>query len=149
MKIVFVTGASKGIGRAIAEKYLENGYKVIGTSRKKFDTFHKNFEPLILDITDRDAISSVYEELKLKNLIPNIVINNAGITQDKLLLKMKDDDWDTVINTNLNGVFNITKIFSRDMIKNKYGRIVNISSISGLMGNPGQINYSSSKSLLP
>ena len=76
------------------------------------------------------------------------ILNNAGITSDQLFLKMKDDDWDNVISTNLTGTYNLTKIFIRNMIKNKNGRIINISSVAGLMGNPGQVNYSSSKSAL-
>ena len=86
--------------------------------------------------------------MKTKNLLPDILINNAGITSDQIFLRMKDEEWDNVIDTNLNGVFNLSKIFVKNMIKNKKGRIINISSISGLMGNPGQVNYSSSKSAL-
>ena len=82
-----------------------------------------------------------------RNLLPNILINNAGITADQLFLRMSDDDWDNV-NTSLNGTFNLTKVFLKHMIKNRFGRIINISSISGLMGNPGQVNYSSSKAAL-
>ena len=82
------------------------------------------------------------------NLLPDILINNAGITDDKLFLKMSDENWDNVINTNLTGTFNLTKVFIKNMIKKRYGRIINISSVSGLMGNPGQVNYSSSKSAL-
>ena len=81
-------------------------------------------------------------------MLPDILINNAGITSDQIFLRMKYEEWDNVIDTNLNGVFNLSKIFVKNMIKNKKGRIINISSISGLMGNPGQVNYSSSKSAL-
>ena len=80
--------------------------------------------------------------------MPSIIINNAGITSDQLFVRMSDDDWDNVINTNLNGVFNITKVFIKHLIKSKSGRIINISSVSGLMGNPGQVNYSSAKAAL-
>jgi 3-oxoacyl-[acyl-carrier protein] reductase len=80
--------------------------------------------------------------------LPNILINNAGITSDQLFIRMKDEDWDSVIETNLTGTFNLSKIFIKNMIKNKSGRIINISSISGLMGNPGQVNYASSKAAL-
>ena len=83
--------------------------------------------------------------LKENNLIPSILINNAGITSDQLFLRMKDEDWDNVIATNLTGTFNLTKALIKGMIKNRYGRIINISSVSGLMGNPGQVNYSSAK----
>jgi 3-oxoacyl-[acyl-carrier protein] reductase len=83
--------------------------------------------------------------LKENNLTPSILINNAGITSDQLFLRMKDEDWDNVIATNLTGTFNLTKALIKDMIKSRYGRIINISSVSGLMGNPGQVNYSSAK----
>ena len=83
--------------------------------------------------------------LKENNFIPSILINNAGITSDQLFLRMKDDEWDNVIATNLTGTFNLTRALIKGMIKNRYGRIINISSVSGLMGNPGQVNYSSAK----
>jgi 3-oxoacyl-[acyl-carrier protein] reductase len=103
---------------------------------------------LKLDVTSREDIQNCFNDLKTKNLLPDILINNAGITSDQIFLRMKDEEWDKVIDTNLNGVFNLSKIFVKNMIKNKKGRIINISSISGLMGNPGQVNYSSSKSAL-
>ena len=102
----------------------------------------------IRDSTSRDDIAECFEMLKSKDLLPKILINNAGITSDQIFLRMKNEDWDNVINTNLNGVFNLSKIFVKNMIKQKEGRIINISSISGLMGNPGQVNYSSSKAAL-
>ena len=147
---VFISGASKGIGMAIAYFFERNNYTVVGTSRNKFE-FDKKSEKLIpmkLDVTCRDNIKSCFDELKSKDLLPEILVNNAGITSDQLFLKMKNEDWDNVIDTNLNGVFNLSKIFIKNMIKNKHGRIINISSISGLMGNPGQVNYSSSKAAL-
>ena len=147
---VFISGASKGIGMAIAYFFERNNYTVVGTSRNKFE-FDKKSEKLIpmkLDVTCRDNIKSCFDELKSKDLLPEILVNNAGITSDQLFLRMKNEDWDSVIDTNLNGVFNLSKIFIKNMIKNKHGRIINISSISGLMGNPGQVNYSSSKAAL-
>ena len=147
---VFISGASRGIGSSIANYFAENNYMVIGTSRSnfKFKNKSKNLLPIKLDITSREDIKDCFESLKKDNLLPNILINNAGITADQILLKMKDDDWDNVIATNLTGTFNLTKVFLKNMIKNKDGRIINISSISGLMGNPGQVNYASSKSAL-
>ena len=147
---VFISGASRGIGKSIANHFAENDYKVIGTSRNdfEFDNKSENLIPIKLDITSRDDVKKCFNDLKSKDLLPDILINNAGITSDQLFLKMKDDDWDSVISTNLTGTYNLTKIFIRNMIKNKNGRIINISSISGLMGNPGQVNYSSSKSAL-
>jgi len=147
---VFISGASRGIGKSIANHFAENDYKVIGTSRNdfEFDNKSENLIPIKLDITSRDDVKQCFNDLKSKDLLPDILINNAGITSDQIFLKMKDDDWDNVISTNLTGTYNLTKIFIRNMIKNKNGRIINISSVAGLMGNPGQVNYSSSKSAL-
>lgn len=147
---VFISGASRGIGKDIALLFANNGYKVIGTSRSDFsiDDNLDNFIPLKLDITSRDDIKDCFDYLKSENLLPNILINNAGITADQIFMRMKDEDWDNVIETNLTGTFNLSKIFIKNMIKNKSGRIINISSVSGLMGNPGQVNYASSKAAL-
>ena len=147
---VFISGASRGIGKTLAYQFVNNGFTVVGTSRTEFeyDKELENLIPIQLDVTSRDDIKTCFNELKEQGLLPNILINNAGITSDQLFLRMKDEDWDNVINTNLNGVFNLSKIFIKHMVKNKDGRIINISSISGLMGNPGQVNYSSSKAAL-
>ena len=148
--VIFISGASRGIGNSLAKYFAEKNYIVIGTSRSdfEFDIKSESLIPIKLDITSREDIKKCYQDLKDKNMLPNILINNAGITSDQIFLRMKDDEWDNVISTNLTGVFNLTKVFIKNMIKNKYGRIINISSISGLMGNPGQVNYSSSKSAL-
>ena len=147
---VFISGASRGIGNSIAKYFAQNDYIVVGTSRNefKFDEKNENLIPIKLDVTSRDDVQNCFDFLKSENLLPDILINNAGITADQIFLRMKNEDWDNVIDTNLNGVFNLSKIFVKNMIKNKKGRIINISSISGLMGNPGQVNYSSSKSAL-
>ena len=147
---VFISGASRGIGESMAKHFAKSNFNVVGTSRNnfKFDDDLENLLPLKLDVTSRNDVKDCFDELKSKNLLPDILINNAGITADQLFLRMSDDDWDDVINTNLTGTFNLTKIFLKNMIKNKFGRIINISSISGLMGNPGQVNYSSSKAAL-
>lgn len=146
-EVVFISGASRGIGTAIAESFAQLGYTVIGTSRSefKFESKLDNLIPLPLDIVDRNSINNCVEYLKDNNLKPSILINNAGITSDQLFLRMKDEEWDNVIATNLTGTFNLTKALIKNMIKNRYGRIINISSVSGLMGNPGQVNYSSAK----
>lgn len=146
-EVVFISGASRGIGTAIAEHFANKGHKVIGTSRSNFtfDSDNSNLIPLPLDITNRDSVNECMNYLKENNLTPSILINNAGITSDQLFLRMKDEDWDNVIATNLTGTFNLTKALIKGMIKNRYGRIINISSVSGLMGNPGQVNYSSAK----
>ena len=148
-KIVFITGVSRGIGLEIAKCFLNDGYFVIGTSRSNFnlgeaiDSDHCLHIPL--DVTDRDQVKNCMEQIKTQEKIPNVLINNAGITKDQLFLRMKDEDWDEVINSNLTGVFNITKLFIKSMMKDRSGKIINISSVAGLMGNPGQVNYSSSK----
>ena len=147
---VFVSGASRGIGKDIAIQFSKNNYNVVGTSRNDF-TLGKslqNFTPIKLDITSRDDVKNCFNNLKSLNLLPNILINNAGITSDQIFLRMKDEDWDNVIETNLTGTYNLSKVFIKNMVKNRNGRIINISSVSGLMGNPGQVNYSSSKSAL-
>ena len=149
-KKVFISGASRGIGKSIAEHFLINNYIVIGTSRadSNIDKDYKNYHHFSIDITSRIDIKNLHQSLENDDLLPDILINNAGITDDKLFLKMSDENWDNVINTNLTGTFNLTKVFIKNMIKKRYGRIINISSVSGLMGNPGQVNYSSSKSAL-
>lgn len=151
-KIVFISGASKGIGLEIAHIFSKNNYQVIGTSRGNFSLDKliddSNAISVKLDVANRNEIESLYKELKDQKLLPDILINNAGVTNDQLFLRMTYDQWDQTINTNLNGVFNLTKVFIKNMIKNKYGRIINISSVAGLMGNAGQVNYASSKSAL-
>ena len=151
-KIVLVTGASRGIGLEAAKHFSKEGYKVIGTSRGDF-----NLGQLIgddsaisvqLDLTSKESIKNLFADLKSKDLLPSVLVNNAGITKDQLFLRMKDEDWDDVIETNLNGLFRVTKAFIKPMVKNKFGRVINISSVAGLMGNSGQVNYSSSKSAM-
>ena len=151
-KVAFVTGASRGIGLAIANALNQAGFDVIGTARGKFDFNPVNKDakmvPLQLDITAREEVKNLPLIHKEMDLMPSIIINNAGITKDQLFLRMSNDDWDKVIDTNLNGVFNVTKTFIKHLVKSRSGRIINISSVSGLMGNPGQVNYSSAKAAL-
>ena len=151
-KIVLVTGASRGIGLEVAKLFSKEGYKVIGTSRGDL-----NLGDLIgdssamsaqLDLMSKESINDLFEVLKSKDMLPSVLINNAGITKDQLFLRMKDKDWDEVIETNLNGLFRVTKALIKPMVKNKFGRVINISSVAGLMGNSGQVNYSSSKSAM-
>ena len=151
-KIVLVTGASRGIGLEAAKHFSKEGYKVIGTSRGDF-----NLGELIgddsaisvqLDLMSKQSIKNLFADLKSQDLLPSVLVNNAGITKDQLFMRMKDEEWDDVIETNLNGLFRVTKAFIKPMVKNKFGRVINISSVAGLMGNSGQVNYSSSKSAM-
>ena len=148
-KIVFITGVSRGIGLEIAKCFSNNGYFVLGTSRSDFDlaTVLSSDEclHLQLDVTDRNQVSACLDQLKEIDKVPNVLINNAGITKDQLFLRMKNEDWDDVIDTNLTSVFNMSKLFIKSMVKERSGSIINISSVAGLMGNAGQVNYSASK----
>ena len=152
MKSVLITGVSRGIGLSIAKEFIQNNYFVFGTSRSKFDLSKalesNNCKHLIVDVNDRDSITSIMKDIPGENNTLDCLVNNAGITADQLFIRMKDSEWDDVINTNLTGIFNITKPVSKMMLKQKSGSIINISSVSGLMGNAGQVNYSSSKSAL-
>ena len=151
-KVVLVTGAARGIGLEAAKHFSKEGYKVIGTSRGDF-----NLGELIgddsaisvqLDLMSKQSIKNLFADLKSQDLLPSVLVNNAGITKDQLFMRMKDEDWDDVIETNLNGLFRVTKAFIKPMVRNKFGRVINISSVAGLMGNSGQVNYSSSKSAM-
>ena len=152
MKSVLITGVSRGIGLSIAKEFIQNDYFVFGTSRSKFDLSKalesNNCKHLIVDVNDRGSIASIMKDIPGENNTLDCLVNNAGITADQLFIRMKDSEWDDVINTNLTGIFNITKPVSKMMLKQKSGSIINISSVSGLMGNVGQVNYSSSKSAL-
>ena len=148
-KIVFITGVSRGIGLEIAKCFSNNGYFVLGTSRSDFDLAKVLSSDeclhLQLDVTNRNQVSACLDQLKEIDKVPNVLINNAGITKDQLFLRMKNEDWDDVIDTNLTSVFNMSKLFIKSMVKERSGSIINISSVAGLMGNAGQVNYSASK----
>ena len=151
-KIVLVTGASRGIGLEAAKHFSKEGYKVIGSSRGDFNLGEligdESAISVQLDLMSKESIKNLFADLKSDDLLPSVLVNNAGITKDQLFLRMKDEDWDDVIETNLNGLFRVTKAFIKPMVKNKFGRVINISSVAGLMGNSGQVNYSSSKSAM-
>ncbi len=154
-KIALVTGASRGIGQAIAHKLAKSGAKVIGTATSDTgaEKISENFKAagldgigMCLNVTDPESIESVLDTIKGEfGSTPQILVNNAGVTRDNLLMRMKDDEWDTIMNTNLTSVFRLTKACLRGMMKAKWGRIVTIGSVVGTMGNPGQANYSAAK----
>ena len=151
-KIVLITGASRGIGLEAAKHFSKEGYKVIGSSRGDFNLGEligdESAISVQLDLMSKESIKNLFADLKSEDLLPSVLVNNAGITKDQLFLRMKDEDWDDVIETNLNGLFRVTKAFIKPMVKNRFGRVINISSVAGLMGNSGQVNYSSSKSAM-
>ena len=148
-KTALVTGASRGIGKTIAMMLAKNGVKVIGvaTSKESLKSIEdiENILPFCCDISDQNSIVELYHFAKKNADAIDILVNNAGIHMDNILLRMKTDEWHKVLDVNLNGPFYLTKILLKDMIKNKNGRIINISSISGTDGNKGQSNYSASK----
>lgn len=155
-RTALVTGANRGIGLAIFKAFYDSNYNVVGTYRS--DSGEKILNEVItdesrgvamrMDVTSKDDIANVFQSIRERYGTVSVLINNAGITQDNLIMRMKDEEWDEVINTNLNSVFRITKESIKDMVKSKYGRIINIGSVVGLSGNPGQVNYASSKSAL-
>ncbi len=153
-KVALVTGASRGIGRAIAEQLLQAGAVVIGTAttesgaEKISDYIQANGKGkgYCLDVTDAENLQQVLTSIQSDYGAPTILVNNAGITRDNLMLRMKEDEWGQVIDTNLTAVFRVTKACLKGMTKARWGRIINISSVVGLMGNAGQANYSAAKS---
>lgn len=153
-KIALVTGASRGIGKAIALELGRLGAKVIGTatSAAGAENISKSFEAakisgkgLVLNVTDQSSINDALTYISAEWGAPTILINNAGIACDNLMLRMKDDEWDKVIDTDLNSVYRVTKACLKGMLKAHWGRIINISSVVASSGNPGQVNYAAAK----
>ena len=150
-KIALVTGASRGIGRAIAEKLVACGATVIGTATTEKGAeaisqyLDKNGKGLALNVTDEASIESVISTIKAEFGDIDILVNNAGITRDNLLMRMKDDEWQDILDTNLTSVFRLSKALMRTMMKKRYGRIITIGSVVGAMGNAGQSNYAAAK----
>lgn len=149
--VALVTGASRGIGKAIALQLVEDGFFVIGTATSDngadaiSDYLAESGKGLKLNVTDVDSISAVIKIIKDEYGAPTILVNNAGITRDNLLMRMKDDEWDDIINTNLSSIFRVSKACLRGMMKARNGRIVNIASVVGVTGNAGQANYAAAK----
>jgi len=149
-----VTGASRGIGQAIALALADAGYTVVGTATgdkgiNSIETTlcakYPDAAALTLDVTSDASIDQFITELDERGLKPHVLVNNAGITRDNLLLRMKDDEWNDVIATNLTAVFKLSKRVIRSMVKARAGRIINIGSVVGASGNPGQSNYAAAK----
>jgi len=151
-EIALVTGATRGIGAAIAERLARDGARVIGTSTTP-EGAHRITASLsahggrgtVLDVVKQESIEAALEEIEAKEGAIGILCNNAGITRDTLLLRMKEEDWDAVLDTNLASVFRLSKAVLRGMMKARKGRIVSITSVVGVTGNPGQANYAAAK----
>ncbi len=153
-KVALVTGGSRGIGRAIASALAERGVSVVLTGRNQ-ETARAAAEELgaaasgiAMDVSDRVAVDTAIKSVLKKRGHLDILVNNAGITRDNLLMRMKPEDWDTVIATNLNGLYYCSQAVLRPMIRQRSGRIINMSSVVGLMGNAGQVNYAASKAAM-
>jgi 3-oxoacyl-[acyl-carrier protein] reductase len=151
-KVALVTGASRGIGQAIADGLAAMGCIVVGTATTQAGAQAIDDRlagvggaGLILDVASQDSVDQCLTELKERFGLPTIVVNNAGITADNLLMRMKDDEWFGVIDTNLNALYRVCKSAVKGMTKAKWGRIINVSSVVGRMGNAGQANYAASK----
>ena len=150
-QVALVTGASRGIGAAIAKSLASAGATVIGTATSEHGaatiktTLGASGRGTVLDIASDKSVQALITDLRAREGSPIIVVNNAGIRKDNLLLRMKYEEWDAVLSTNLSGVFRVCKAVLRGMIKAKRGRIINIASVIGLMGNAGQVNYAASK----
>jgi 3-oxoacyl-[acyl-carrier protein] reductase len=153
-QIAVITGAGRGIGRAIALKFANEGADIVVVSRTQENSEKVAAEVRALgrkawahavDVADAAAVNAAAEKILAECGKVDILVNNAGVTRDGLIMRMADADWDAVLNTNLKGAFLVTKAFSRAMIKARTGRIINISSVIGLIGNAGQCNYAASK----
>jgi 3-oxoacyl-[acyl-carrier protein] reductase len=154
-KVALVTGASRGIGKAIAEQLQSLGATVIGTATSESGAenisqyLSQNAENpgvgLVLNVTSDESIATLFDTIKSNHGSVDILVNNAGITRDNLFMRMKDDEWNDILDTNLTSVFKVSKAAIRPMMKKKAGRIINIGSVVGSMGNAGQVNYSTAK----
>ena len=150
-KIVLVTGASRGIGQAIARTFKDLGATVIGTATSEkgalaiSEALAGSGRGMVLNVADAASCEACLKTVTDEFGAPDILVNNAGITRDNLLMRMKDEEWDQVINTNLAGIYRMSKGVLRGMMKKRWGRIISVSSVVGLMGNPGQCNYAAAK----
>uniref|UniRef100_UPI00197ACDA7 3-oxoacyl-ACP reductase FabG n=1 Tax=Ferrimonas aestuarii TaxID=2569539 RepID=UPI00197ACDA7 len=150
-KIALVTGASRGIGRAVAEQLVAAGAKVIGTATSErgaaaiSEYLGDQGQGKVLNVTEQTSIEELFAAIKAEHGDIDILVNNAGITRDNLMMRMKEDEWTDIIDTNLTSLFRTSKAVLRAMMKKRHGRIINIGSVVGTMGNPGQANYCAAK----
>jgi len=154
-QVALVTGASRGIGAAIADTLGEAGATVIGTATtengaeaisQRFDAAQISGRGAVLDVRDADSVTALIKDISQAEGSVSILVNNAGITRDNLMMRMKDEEWGDIIDTNLTSVFRLSKAVLRGMMKARQGRIITISSVVGVMGNAGQANYAAAKS---
>ena len=152
-QVALVTGASRGIGAAIALELARKGLKVIGTATtdagaakiREALAAHAGCDGRVLNVTDTAACDTLVDAISKEHGALQVLVNNAGITRDTLAMRMKDEDWDAVMDANLKGVFRMSRAVMRTMMKQRYGRIINITSVVGASGNPGQANYAAAK----
>ena len=150
-EVALVTGATRGIGAAIANALAAAGATVVGTATSESGaaaisaTLAGNGRGIVLNIADEESVQTAIKDIQGNEGSPSIVVNNAGITRDNLLMRMKTDEWEDVLSTNLSGVYRVSKACLRGMMKAKKGRIINIASVIGIMGNAGQSNYAAAK----
>ena len=148
IKTALITGASRGIGNAIARELKDNGYEVLGTATS--DSGAKLIQDqgiggYVLDLNSSDSLINFWDQIEAENKNISVLVNNAGITRDNIVLRMSDDEWSDIMNVHLNGTFQLCKRALKMMLKNKWGRIINISSASASIGNRGQSNYAAAK----
>ncbi len=153
-KSILITGASRGLGFEMALRLSKLGYQVIGTATsvngvaKIADALPSSCIALQMKIDEDDSVSSAYSQIQESGELPCILINNAGITADNLIMRMSQEEWSSVVNTNVNGLYRVTKPLVKGMMKARWGRVVNISSVVARMGSPGQANYVASKAAI-
>ncbi|MDD3761049.1 MAG: 3-oxoacyl-ACP reductase FabG [Acidithiobacillus sp.] len=150
-QVVLITGGSRGIGAALVEEFRSLGAQVAATATSAAgaealcEKLGEQGRGYVLDVTDDAAMDATLAQIRTELGAPSVLVNNAGITRDQLLLRMKDEDWDRVLQTNLRAVYRLSRLCVRDMIKAQYGRIISITSVVGMMGNAGQSNYAAAK----